>query len=376
MHPFAALAPLLGLAGVGGSLPHQSKLIPDGLTVAPGYGGAIASDGEHVAVCDLSDFAEGAVYVFSSDGAFEAKIEEPDADPFGFDVALEGGVLAVSGGVDVRLYREGHDGWSPWVTIPGAAISVALDRGTLVVGRVYTPTVEVWDVRVGGVLLEAEIHSPPGQGAFGYAVALERGTLVVGSRGANAPGQSGSKGAAYVYRRAAYGVWLLEGVLAPPVDVVPGSYFGQDVGVHDGWAVVGDPEADSSSQGAAFVYRRVEQGSSVTWELAQRLLPRIEGSSDPSGFGSAVALGPTGIFVGAPAADTHGLSDVGLVFRYELGGGPHAPWGLRDRFSAFDPLHSGFFGSALAPVPGGVAVGSPIYFVGYTTASAYVVELD
>lgn len=73
----------------------------------------------------------------------------------------------------------------------------------------------------------------------------------------------------------------------PPPDTTGGNYFGSAVAVHDGTAVIGASGTDAcgTNSGAAYVYRRMENGE---WEMTARLLPAD--CHEEHFFGRAVAI--------------------------------------------------------------------------------------
>ena len=110
---------------------------------------------------------------------------------------------------------------------------------------------------------------------FGRTLDLGAGRAIVG-----APGES-SGGAAYVFVRRADGTWDEEARLAPP-DPDPGDFYGARVAIDGDDAVVG--AIGRGARGAAFLYRRSAAG---VWELEAEVEPT---ASVVERFGRAVDI--------------------------------------------------------------------------------------
>lgn len=179
--------------------------------------------------------------------------------------------------------------------------SVALDGDTLAVG---TP----WDyggeavyifVRADGVWTErARIVSPDavapnGSGRFGASLALDRGTLVVGAPEhylADVPG----RGAAYVFTGGG-STWTLQARLSDG-SVTYG--LATEVALSGDIAVLGAPECTSSNlmSDRALVFVR----NGISWTLEAQLIP--DRTAWCESFGSAISIYGKEVLIGAPLA--------------------------------------------------------------------------
>lgn len=198
------------------------------------FGNSVALDGDRLVVSALTgEFGtEGRLYVYEwSGGAWgvTAAIDAPPggspsvprSDTYGFDLALDGDVLAVSEpgrvGGTVFVYRRSASGWSLEETLSRA-------RGEL-----------------GPVSL------------FGVQIDLEGNRLVASAAGRVYDGRS--LGAAFVYVRDAAGAWIQEAELRSAEPVIG---FGRDVALDGDRILVGVNDAEGT--GAAFLFRRGAEG--------------------------------------------------------------------------------------------------------------------
>jgi hypothetical protein len=198
------------------------------------FGSAVSIEGSRALIGASNDDDHGAdsgsAYVFAwqaPDWVQSAKLTASNGaanDKFGSAVALSGDTAVIG--------------------VPGRD-STNSDAGSIYVfdfaaGVGWSQLQELWPASLGG------------GSAFGTSVDIDGDTLVVG-----APGQSGSRGAAYVYRRTA-GVWGLEATLLAS-DGDPGDAFGTDVAISGGRIVVGAPFQDPGGwwqRGLAYIYER------------------------------------------------------------------------------------------------------------------------
>jgi uncharacterized protein (DUF2147 family) len=158
-------------------------------------------------------------------------------------------------------------------------------------------------VRSGSTWTEqAKLVASDGAAAdsFGTWVDVDGDTIVVGAAGDN-EGADFNTGAAYVFTRSGT-VWTEQAKLVAPVPDAD-SQFGYGVGVDGSVVVVGAPAADSVglSSGAVHVFRR----TGTSWAHEAQLLGLDTAAGDR--FGSAVSTNGTSIVVGSPrngAADS------------------------------------------------------------------------
>ncbi|MCP3918430.1 MAG: hypothetical protein GY711_23035 [bacterium] len=251
----------------GGAWSLPVELVPNDAAAHQQFGGAVAVDGDRIAVGasqhDALGLRTGAAYVFDRTGGVWSQTAQLFASnaaaqqEFGTSLALEGDTLVVG---------------APSDTSSGA-----------VAGLVF-----VFE-RSGGAWNETSTLYPasanPGD-RFGVSVALSGDTVLAGSRFGDTTAQDA--GGAYLFRRAA-GVWNeLAELTAPGLETF--DRFGTSVALSGSLAVVGAPAHDA---GTAFVF----EDTGAAWTLVQTL-----GSGEPgTGFGSAVAVDAGFVLVGSDA---------------------------------------------------------------------------
>ncbi|MEM6568629.1 MAG: FG-GAP repeat protein, partial [Planctomycetota bacterium] len=161
---------------------------------------------------------------YPSDWMYMA-LEAPDASPndrFGHSIAIDGKVLVAGAPQDDDL--------------GSASGSAYVFRGNELEAKLLASDGEAFD-------------------RFGDSVALDGDLVLVG-----APRHDQSRGAVYVYTRDSSGNWYQEARLTA-WDAGVADTFGQEVALHDGWAVIGAPWDDDGANGAgaAYVFERVGQ---------------------------------------------------------------------------------------------------------------------
>jgi hypothetical protein len=278
---------------------QQAKLRADPQIEFAEFGFDVEIEGDLIAVSawhDPSvDFNTGAVYVFHREGTEwtqEAKLVPSQgraADEFGFDIAISGDTILVGSSRD--------DGQ-------------ANDAGA---GYVYRRVAGRW-------FEEAILRVPDGQGfdQLGWSVALEDNTAVLG-----APFHDGltpDGGAAYVFEREGT-MWTATWKLAPS-DPFQGAWFGRAVGVAGHYALVGAPRYDQVTidgianeifnLGVSYLFQRTTQG----WLQVAQL--RADDPSDGDDFGWTVVLSREIAVVGAWLDDTEAGVDTGSAYSYVL----------------------------------------------------------
>lgn len=167
----------------------------------------------------------------------------------------------------------------------------------------------------------------------GAALAIDGDFALVGVPGI---GNATTSGAVYVYRRTAPAVWMLEQTIADPEPTAShsGDTFGASVAISGSTAIVGDP-GHAGMVGQAWILTR-GTGTSP-WTSARIAAP----ASAPTRFGSAVAIAPSFLAVGAPDS---GGGRSGAVFLFDTSGALRSaqittPAGITG---------AGLFGSAVA----------------------------
>lgn len=162
-------------------------------------------------------------------------------------------------------------------------------------------------------------------------------------------------GGVYVFRRDGDASWTVAGALKAAAGEV-GDQFGAAVAWSGDRLVIGAPGA-AEMRGAAYVFERTGEG----WIERARLDADVE---PRAGVGSAVAVTPDAVFLGAPGG-------LGALDRF---GQPAAPqpgavfvrapsadgaWSAATRLRARDPEGSDRFGAAVAATPDLLFVGAP-----------------
>ena len=192
----------------------------------------------------------------------------------------------------------------------------------------------------------------PGLGdGFGGSSAVDGNTIVVG---ANLDG--GGEGSAYVFRRAAGGVWSQEAKLSP-AGAGPAEQVGHSVDVAGDLSVLGAPMPFDpfvpSGDGAVYVYER----SGTSWSLDDTIAAS-DGQIDDQ-FGHAVAV-TTRILVGARGDESAGVGNRfagrGAAYVFRLQGNN---WQEEQKLVPSDAASGDRAGSAVDLTDDVALIGSP-----------------
>jgi hypothetical protein len=319
------------------------------------FGRSIALSGDTMLVGAYGSNAGGSASVFIFDGFswIEQARFRSDAfdDSFGYAVALDGdtalvgayGTSSDSGAVYIYArYPAGY--WKQQAVLTGKSgerfgYDVALSGNTVVVGtdtRAEEDGTAYVFVRTGSFWQEeAELTAP---GTAGNPVSIDSNHLLLG-----AYRKDSFTGAAYVFTRTG-GTWAQAAELASE-DSLPGDWFGSDVSMSSGRALVGACRKAQSS-GAAYVFLNGRDG----WEMEKRLAPPTSLPDDH--FGAAVALSEDMAVVGA----FHSLGDQGqaYLFRHGLTG-----WSQAEVVSPLSLMPRDWFGYAAAIDGQALILGAP-----------------
>jgi hypothetical protein len=304
-----------------------------------------------------------------------------EADRFGWSVSLSGDTAVVGapfatvdgatfqGAAYVFQFLGG--GWLPREKLLSTdreeqdrfGWSVAIDRGTIVVGAIFVDVDGIQSrgaayvfTRQDGLWTEADkLFDPEGQLAdlFGNAAALQGDTALIGAYSANIEGDP-NRGAAYVYRRIG-SAWVFEQKLLASDGGNP-DQFGFSVALDRDAALVGAWQKaieGNVAQGAAYVFRR----SGTSWSEEQRLT--ASDGHERSFFGWSVALdGHLGLVGGRH--DFPGENEQGVVYEYRYGDGV---WEEIQRLAA--PIGHGIdgFGQSIALTAQRVLTSNPGNFL-------------
>ena len=304
------------------------------------FGTQVSTTGDYVAVASRTFFRPGSAYVYERTSPttydLEATLGGPANINFGYDVAIDGTVLAVgaanglnaanvnTGTVSVYRIGEGMDPPRLITTLipddgdPGDnfGLSVAAssgpgtkyilvgaalhDRPLSNMGAVYA--YRSLDASGESWTLSAKLQPDDGSftSQFGAAVALDGSIAVIGAQGA---------AKAYVFQTTDAGVsWTQVTRLLP---AQPANLFGRSVAIAGDIVVVGDQrDTPSNDAGGATVYR-----FDGTWSFVTDFQPTNVAAND--NFGISVGVLGDLIAVGAYGDDI-GFPDSGTVYLFRL----------------------------------------------------------
>jgi len=173
--------------------------------------------------------------------------------------------------------------------------------------------------------------------AFGTSIAVSGSSMIAG-----APGNSTSKGAAYIFENA-NGAWSQYQKLSA-ADGVDSDKFGASVSISGDYAVVGAPNNDGA-KGAAYVFQKV----SGNWTQTAKLIASNAAANDK--FGTAVSLSGDTVVIGAPGKAT----GAGAVYVFKR---TDSTW---DQAHNWNGSSSSDFGSAVCISGNYIFVGAPTY---------------
>jgi len=304
-----------------GSLTLRQQLDPGGSTYK--FGNQLAADADHAAVGELGEIhlyrRTGSGWSRSHSITLDDVVEPADVDVRGMsgDLALSGNLLAIgdtsahvtangeqltSAGAVALFRRSGSSGiWtfeavlrSP---VPASSASfgsaVAVSGSTVLVGAngegrawVFQRSGAQWST---GLALDS-----PGDGSFGWSVALDRDLAVVGRRrGAVVPGSS-NNGSFRAYERdlGGTGSWGLRGEYTSSISTYIDE-FSAGLALHGSLLLVGAP---GTSKAAFF---RHENGAG--WQEIATIDPADAGHAfGTANFGTAVDFRGVHAAIGAP----------------------------------------------------------------------------
>lgn len=298
-----------------------------------------------------NDIGGGSVYVYERLAAGDfvptrVRQQPPqDYDRFGYQVALSGDYLAVSGYVDgfteqaesaVFIFRWTGSDWTQSQVLrpstpepsgfdPAFGQSIAMDGDRLAVGAIGA---DIDGVRNAGAVYVFERNgqtwfetakltstTPTVEGGLGWAVDIHADRIAAGPANDDRFGQA--SGAVFVFE------WVdsewVQAVIGAP-ELEEGS-LGRSVAVDGDRIVAGAPDSreilpglGSQQIGAAVVFTRTATG--WTHEVV-----RAPHDQTQTQFGSSVALSGEVLLVGAPRWDVPGrTNNTGTVYRFDLSG--------------------------------------------------------
>jgi len=316
---------------------------------------------------------------------------------FGRAVSIGEDMLAVSapeqdvgGGQlgSVYLFRRdegGKDNWGEWmrlvptnalltgrfgqsVALSGDLLAVGAPDATIDGGGAIAGAVFLFGRDVGGPDAWGEIMrwAPSGAGSddgdFGRSVALSGDTLIVGAPEFNASiGTTNREGSVFHFERNQGGpdAWGLVAMHAAD-EAALSQTFGWSVAVGDTGLAVGAPQMTAGTNeyaGRVYLYERAAAGEAFAY---RRQLDRRDDLERR--FGYSLAMDADRIFVGAP--ENRELPHIGAAYLYEdrtdLGG----DWTLVEKFMRPAGSMAGLFGRAVGMRQGAAILGAPISYVG------------
>ncbi|MEO7433002.1 MAG: hypothetical protein ABIR62_13465 [Dokdonella sp.] len=360
--------------GSDGTWTAQGELDP--LTSAPGFGVAVAIDGERALVSSPSDTVfgwpqAGTAYVFErTNGVWtrDAHVAHGVVNyytyDFGRSVALDGDTLLIgapgaftdAGATgDATVFSKTGDDWTPTAVLtPGNdhrgeqfGDAVALSGSTLLVGADNARTSEPFLIGVAYVFDAVDgqwsqrarlVPSEPLFQGFGSAVTLDQDTAVVGA--SNAFGATAEMGgAAFVFVRGD-GSWPQQARLTDGGSGAGPVAFGAAVAVQGDLIAAGEIGSSTAPQpGNVQLFAR----SGSSWS-PQAMIQPADGTVN-DGFGSSIALNGSTLAVGAPTADIGIETDGGAVYVFTNSGGV---WSQQAKITASVAAKLAGFGTSVA----------------------------
>jgi hypothetical protein len=225
--------------------------------------------------------------------------------------------------------------------------------------------------------------------SFGYSVSLSSGGALIGAYYANPTQGSGAYNAALDYAGAVY-FWAnpAAGGDAYTTKLVSpnpksGGRFGDDIALSGASALVGAPFEDSAGGGVTNAGNAYFWANANTATAANAVALVPSDAESDSRFGFAVALNGASALVGAPRADTGGLTDAGAAYYWAnaAAGGAQTT-----KLVASDVAANGYLGhftalsGTAAYVVGGIDPGTnptgsgAIYYYADVTTGGVIVE--
>ena len=239
---------------------------------------------------DSNGSAAGAAYVFERNfGGINAwgevkKLTAFDAeayDEFGYSVAAEGDIVIAGA----------------WKKNPGVAYVFRQDKNGI----------NAW-----GEVKKLTATSERKAYGFGNAVAIDGDHAVIGAYFAEVGTPLNVCGAAYVFEGTDGGNQV---AILTASDAQNGDYFGSSVAIADDIVIVGAERAHvASDNGAAYIFRRDEDGPNAWGEVKKLTAYNVPTWDNNIQFGCSVAVGNDVMFVGAEKENTHWNDATGITY--------------------------------------------------------------
>jgi hypothetical protein len=292
------------------------------------FGISVDIDGDYAVVGAYWDVVggnvdQGSAYIYRKQGnqwVFDAKVSASDGrrrDLFGFAVALSGNRLLVGArGAYVPFVEQGR-------------------------AYIYVRGPDGWTEEA-----QLDLPTPAGFAYFGASVALVGDLALIGAPGVtDVPGPLNA-GAAYVFMRQG-DQWTLRASLQSP-DPRSNSAFGFSVSADAQSLLIGAFQDGTAGQGAAYLYRAVDQGFDTRLGAAQAQVGE--------GMGAAVAISGDIVVLGAPGFDLGSDTSVGTAHVFER---RDQTWIETRQWFAVDAVAGDSFGRSVAIDRATALIGAP-----------------
>ncbi len=224
-------------------------------------------------------------------------------------------------------------------------------------GNVYNyeiqPGVNGSVIRFIGELPQTRHGTTPAR--FGASIDSDGSIAVIGAPGADIDGASGAEGAAVAYYRSSQGAYSLEAYLGPaPEQTFDNGKFGEAIAIDGSVVLVGSPAGNASYSGTVASFERAIGGG---WTLQDVLGEAVLGDLFNYMFGSAIAIDGNTAVVGNPYASPYGLSSgAGVVYTRSPSSGI---WTKDHEITGWGTGEGDAMGTAVALGPNTVALGAP-----------------
>ncbi len=298
-----------------------TPLVGNDTVSGDGFGNAVALEGNTAVVAAYShdmnvvnDDDEGAVYIFTRDGAGLwtqwQKLTVPVALPqpetyfgFGLDMDADRLVITASGTNTAYIFRRNSSQlWQIEDDFAQPSVwGVAIEGETLLIGdaneNANTGSVSVYQIQAGGWQFVQKLTASDGKADefFGSTVELQNGQAFIQASNGDA------SGAVYVFTENG-GIWSQTQKIVPN-DPDPSQSFGIEMSIDDQTLALGSPY-DTNEDGSVYIFG----WNGSAWVQQDKILSEITAGS----LGYAVALEGSALFSSTIYAD----SQKGRVYVY------------------------------------------------------------
>ncbi len=333
--------PEFGILQTLEATPQEVQPDPEDMPQELKFGNSVAIRG-NIALVGMPDAYDGAgrvaEFTRNSSGSWVRNgtllSPEPMRAQFGWHVSFKDNTAAVAASGAIYVFKRSSAGvWTHTqkLTLPARPpylYSLQYHERVVAAG-VWSESeqgaVHVFQLTTAGKLARKVVLSASDGTAgddFGYDVALTHDTLVVGApRGV----ESGSPGAAYVFKRSG-NQWVERQKLVGS-DVDPDGSFGDSVAIDKGMIVVAATGTDfrpNETNGAAYVFTSI----GGIWVEQQKLVPDPTQFPTYNNFGEDIAMFNDRVVIGAHESFFSGYFGAGLGFTYARSGNQLTPIGV------------------------------------------------